>query len=151
MHWATHGQTAAEIISVRADASEPFMGLKTTRPGGIVRKGDVAVAKNYLTEPELQVLNRIVNVYIEFAELQAMSRKPMTMHDWIAKLDDFLKISERDILNHAGKVTADDAKAKAELEYSRYRALVDAQPRPVDKEFERVALELSKLPKPRKA
>ena len=150
MHWATHGHTAAEIISARADASEPFMGLKTTRPGGIVRKGDVAVAKNYLTEPELQVLNRIVNVYIEFAELQAMGRKPMTMHDWIAKLDDFLKISERDILNHSGKVTADDAKQKAELEYSRYRALMDARPRPVDKDFERVAQEMSKLPKPRK-
>jgi hypothetical protein len=150
MHWATHGHTAAEIISARADASEPFMGLRTTRPGGIVRKEDVAVAKNYLTEDELKVLNRIVNFYIEFAELQAMGRRPMTMRDWIAKLDDFLKISERDILNHAGRITAEEARAKAELEYGRYRALVDAQPRPVDKDFERVAQDLSKLPKPRK-
>ena len=85
MHWATHGHTAAEIIAERADASLPFMGLQTTRTGGIVRKDDVAVAKNYLTEDELQVLNRIVNLYLEYAELQALERKPMTMQDWITK------------------------------------------------------------------
>ena len=79
MHWATHGHTAAEVIHERADATKPFMGLHTTRPGGIVRKEDVAIAKNYLTEDELQVLNRIVNLYIEYAELQALERKPMTM------------------------------------------------------------------------
>ena len=126
MHWATHGQTAAEVIAERADAEKPFMGLQTTRPGGIVRKDDVGIAKNYLTEDELQVLNRIVNLYIEYAELQALERKPMTMRDWITKLDEFLKISGRKLLDHAGKISAESAKAKAELEYARYRKLLDA-------------------------
>ncbi len=151
MHWATHGHTAAEVIAERADAAKPFMGLQTTRPGGIVRKDDVAVAKNYLTEDELQVLNRIVSLYIEYAELQALERKPMTMRDWIAKLDEFLKISGRELLDHAGKISADDARAKAELEYARYRALVDSQPQRVDAEFEKVAKELKKLPRPKQA
>lgn len=104
MHWATHGHTAAEVIAERADASEPFMGLQTTRPGGIVRKEDVSVAKNCLTKDQLQVLNRIVNLYIEYAELQALERRPMTMRDWTTKLDEFLKISGRQLLNHAGKL-----------------------------------------------
>ncbi len=150
MHWATHGQTAAEIIVERTDAAKPFMGLQTTRPGGIVRKDDVAVAKNYLTEDELQVLNRIVNLYIEYAELQALERKPMTMRDWITKLDEFLKISGRKLLDHAGSISAETAKAKAELEYARYRVLLDTQPQRIDAEFEKAAKELKKLPKPKK-
>jgi hypothetical protein len=150
MHWATHGHTAAEIIHARADATQPHMGLLTTRPGGIVRKADAAIAKNYLTEPELQVLNRIVNLYIEYAELQAFERKPMTMRDWITKLDEFLKISGRELLDHAGRISADDARAKAELEYARYRALLDAQPQPVDVAFEKAAKALTQLPRPRK-
>lgn len=153
MHWATHGHTAAEVIAERADAGKPFMGLQTTRPGGIVRKDDVAAAKNYLTEDELQVLNRIVNLYIEYAELQALERRPMTMRDWIVKLDEFLRISGRKLLDHAGKVSAEVAKAKAEAEFDRYRAFLDAQPRLVDAAFEKVAKELNKLPapKPRKS
>lgn len=150
MHWATHGHTAAEIIHERADSTKPHMGLLTTRPGGIVRKDDVAIAKNYLTEDELQVLNRIVNLYIEYAELQALERKPMTMRDWITKLDEFLKISGRELLNHAGKISADDARVKAELEYARYRVLLDAQPRRVDAEFEKAAKALKQLPRPKK-
>lgn len=150
MHWATHGHTAAEIIHARADATQPHMGLLTTRPGGIVRKADAAIAKNYLTEPELQVLNRIVNLYIEYAELQALERKPMTMRDWITKLDEFLKISGRELLDHAGRISADDARAKAELEYARYRALLDVQPQRVDVAFEKAARELKQLPRPRK-
>ena len=142
MHWATHGHTAAEIIHQRADAEKPLMGLLTTRPGGIVRKEDVSVAKNYLTEDELQVLNRIVNLYIEYAELQALERKPMAMRDWITKLDEFLKISGRELLDHAGKISADSAKAKAELEYARYRVLLDSEPRAVDADFERAAKQL---------
>ena len=149
MHWATHGHTAAEVIAQRADAAKPFMGLQTTRPGGIVRKDDVAVAKNYLTEDELQVLNRIVNLYIEYAELQALERRPMTMQDWITKLDEFLKISGRQLLAHAGKVSAPDAKAKAEREYEHYREWLDAQPRRIDAEFEMAAKELKKLPPPK--
>ncbi len=147
MHWAAHGHTAAEIIHERADASRPFMGLQTTRPGGVVRKDDVSIAKNYLTETELNTLNRIVNLYIEFAELQALERKPMTMRDWITKLDDFLRISGRELLEHAGKVSAETAKAKAELEYGRYRTLADAQPRRVDEDFEQAARTLPKLPR----
>jgi hypothetical protein len=150
MHWATHGQTAAEVIAERADAEKPFMGLQTTRPGGIVRKDDVSIAKNYLTEDELQVLNRIVNLYIEYAELQALERKPMTMQDWITKLDEFLKISGRKLLDHAGKISAESARAKAELEYARYRKLLDAQPQRIDAEFEKAAKELKKLPRPKK-
>jgi hypothetical protein len=150
MHWATHGHTAAEIISERADSGKPFMGLQTTRPGGIVRKDDVTVAKNYLSEDELQVLNRIVNLYLEYAELQALERKPMTMRDWITKLDDFLKISGRELLDHAGKISADDARAKAEEEYSRYRKLLDSQPRAVDANFEKAVEKLKKLPGKRK-
>jgi hypothetical protein len=150
MHWATHGHTAAEVIAERADASKPFMGLQTTRPGGQVRKDDVGIAKNYLTESELQVLNRIVNLYIEYAELQALERKPMTMRDWIAKLDEFLKASGRPLLEHAGAVSADDARLKAEREYEQYRKLLDAQPQRVDTDFENAAKELKKLPRPRK-
>ena len=150
MHWATHGQTAAEVIAERADAGKPFMGLQTTRPGGIVRKDDVGIAKNYLTEDELQVLNRIVNLYIEYAELQALERKPMTMRDWITKLDEFLKISGRKLLDHAGKIFAESAKTKAELEYARYRKLLDAQPQRIDAVFEKAAKELKNLPRPKK-
>jgi hypothetical protein len=146
MHWATHGHTAAEIIHQRANASQPHMGLQTTRPGGVVRKEDVSVAKNYLSADELQVLNRIVNLYIEYAELQALDRKPMRMQDWITKLDDFLKISGRELLDHAGQISAANAKAKAELEYARYRQQQDALPRAVDADFERVAKELKALP-----
>ena len=151
MHWAAHGQTAAEVIHARANASQNFMGLKTTRLGGIIRKNDVSIAKNYLNADELDILNRIVNAYIEFAELRALQRKAMTMHDWITKLDEFLKLSEHELLNHAGKITAEQAKMKAELEYERYRKLEDAKPRLVDTDFERAVRQLQKLPKPAKS
>jgi len=149
MHWAAHGHTAAEVIAGRVDSTKPFMGLQTTRPGGIVRKGDVSVAKNYLSEDELQVLNRIVSLYIEYAELQALERKPMTMQGWIVKLDEFLTISGRDLLDHAGSVSSESAKRKAELEYGRYRALLDAQPQSIDLEFEKAAIDLKNLPRPK--
>ena len=150
MHWAAHGQTAAEVIHARVDAGQPFMGLKTTRPGGIIRKEDVSIAKNYLDGEELGTLNRIVNAYIEFAELRALQRKVMTMRDWITKLDEFLKLSEHELLDHAGKISAEQAKMKAELEYERYRVFLDSQPRAVDLDFEQAASELKKLPKPKK-
>jgi hypothetical protein len=151
MHWATHGRTAAEIIAERADATKPFMGMKTTRPGGIIRKDDATIAKNYLTEEELQVLHRIVSIYIDYAELQALERKPMTMQGWVDKLDEFLKASGRALLDHAGKVTADAAKARAEAEYDRYRALQDAAPRAIDAAFAKAIKRLSKpLPGERK-
>jgi hypothetical protein len=150
MHWATHGHTAAEVIAERADAARPFMGLQTTWPGGIVRRDDVAIAKNYLTADELQVLNRIVNLYIEYAELQALERRPMTMRDWIAKLDEFMRISGRELLGHAGQISAEQARLKAENEYERYRKLLDAQPQRIDAEFEKAAKELKKLSRPGK-
>jgi len=150
MHWAAHGQTAAEVIHARVDAAKPFMGLQTTRPGGIIRKEDVYIAKNYLDGRELDTLNRIVNAYIEFAELRALQRKVMTMRDWIAKLDEFLKLSEHELLDHTGKISAEHAKMKAELEYERYRALIDSQPRAVDLDFEKAASELKKMPKTKK-
>jgi len=150
IHWASHGYTAAEIIHDRASADLPLMGMTTTRPGGIIRKEDVSVAKNYLIEEELQVLNRIVNLYIEFAELQAMSRKQMTMQDWITKLDEFLTVSGRQLLDRAGKISAENAKAKAESEYARYRKFIDSQPRAIDADFEKTANELKKLPRPKK-
>ena len=150
MHWASHGHTAAEIVHDRANADQPLMGMTATRPGRIIRKEDVSVAKNYLSEEELQVLNRIVNLYIEFAELQAMSRKQMTMLDWITKLDEFLSVSGRQLLDHAGKISAENAKAKAESEYARYRKFIDSQPRAIDADFEKTANELKKLPRPKK-
>ena len=150
MHWAAHGPTAAEVIHARVDAGKPFMGLQTTRPSGIIRKEDVSIAKNYLNGEELEALNRIVNAYIEFAELRALQRKVMIMRDWITKLDDFLKLSERELLDHAGKISAEQAKMKAELEYERYRVFLDSQPRTVDLDFEKAASELKKLPTPKK-
>jgi hypothetical protein len=145
MHWATHGRTAAELIHERADAGKPLMGMSTARPGGIVRKEDATIAKNYLTEEELEALNRIVSFYIEFAELRALDRKPMTMRDWLVKLDEFLRLSGRELLDHAGSISAEEARAKAEQEYDRYRKLADAQPRPVDADFEEA---VRRLPKP---
>jgi hypothetical protein len=150
MHWAAHGQTAAEVIHSRVNAGKPLMGMQTTRPGGIIRKGDVAVAKNYLSPDELNILNHIVTLYLDFAELQAQRRKAMTMADWVTKLDDFLKLSDHELLDHAGKITAEQAKTKAELEYTRYRKLTDAQPRPVDADFDKMIHQLPSPPKAQK-
>ncbi len=148
MHWATHGHTAAEVVHERADATQPLMGLRTTRPGKIIRREDVTVAKNYLSEDELETLNRIVSLYIEFAELQALGRKPMTMRQWIEKLDEFLKISGRVLQDHAGHISAETARAKAEREYDRYRVLTDMEPRSIDTDFERASNEIKKMARP---
>ncbi len=150
MHWATHGQTAAEVIHARVDADRASMGLKTTRPGGIVRREDVSIAKNYLTAEELHALNRIVNAYLEFAELQALNRRVMTMRDWIAKLDDFLKLSGRELLDHAGNVSHEAALAKAEEEYEKFRVLENAKTSPVEKHFQEAIEQAKQLKKPRK-
>jgi hypothetical protein len=135
MHWAAHGHTAAEVIHHRADASQPNMGL-TSWTGDRPRKADVGVAKNYLTNEELEALNLIVSFYLDFAELQARSRKAMYMADWISKLDDFLRLSDRDVLTHADQVSHEAAVAKAELEYERYRQQQAALPSPVERHFE---------------
>ncbi len=135
MHWAAHGHTAAEIIAARADAGQPNMGLSTWT-GAVPRKSDVTVARNYLAADELDALNRIVSAYLEFAELQALGRRPMHMADWIAKLDDFLRLGEREILEHAGRISHDVAVARAEAEYERFSALRATLPSPVERDFD---------------
>ena len=144
MHWAAHGQTAAEVIARRADAAKPNMGL-TSWPGSHPRKEDAAIAKNYLAAEELEALNRIVTAYLEFAELQARNRKAMYMRDWIAKLDDFLRLSEHDILTHAGKVSHEAALAKAEAEYEKFRTLEAAKPSPVEIHFQEAIEQVKRL------
>ena len=150
MHWAAHGQTAAEIVHERADAARPNMGL-TNWQGTKPSKGEAVIAKNYLTAKELEALNRIVNAYLEFAELQALNRKPMYMRDWIAKLDDFLRLGEREILTHAGTISHEEALRKAELEFEKFRVLQLAQPSQVEKDFDEAVKKLPKPRKPRKA
>jgi hypothetical protein len=119
LHWAITGQTAAEIIKTRADNSKPNMGLTNWR-GTTPRKQDVSIAKNYLDEVELTSLNNLVEQYLVFAEGQAMRRIPMTMSDWIKKLDGFLTLNDREILSHAGKISHDLAKQFAEQEYELF-------------------------------
>jgi hypothetical protein len=120
MHYAVHGHTAAEIISKRADGRKPLMGL-TSFKGNYITAQDVKIAKNYLTENELRQLNLIVSMYLDFAELQAANGRPMKMADWIAKLDEFLKLSERKLLKSAGSVSAEQAAQKAEDEFEIFR------------------------------
>lgn len=120
MHYSVHGHTAAEVIYNRADAEKDFMGL-TTWTGMFPKKSDAEYAKNYLTEEELDILNRIVNLFLDFAELQAKSHTPMYMKDWIQKLDDFLKLSGKDLLTHAGAISAEVAKLKADAEYDKFK------------------------------
>ena len=150
MHWAAHGKTAAEVIHRRADASQPHMGL-TSWSGDRPRKIDVSIAKNYLNQEEIESLNLIVSAYLDFAELQARSRRPMHMTDWIAKLDDFLRLSERDILTHAGKISHEQAVEKAEIEFERYRQAQAALPQPVDQYFDRSLDELKQIEQQKRA
>ena len=150
MHWAAHGHTAAEVIHGRADASQPHMGL-TSWAGDRPRKPDVGIAKNYLAAAEIDTLNRIVTAYLEFAELQALNRRPMYMGDWIDKLDDFLRLSDREILTHAGRISHDEALAKAEAEFDKYRQAQAALPQPVDQHFEQTLDDLEKLERRQKA
>jgi hypothetical protein len=135
MHWAAHGHTAAEVIVARADAGKPNMGLSTWA-GDVPRKTDVTVAKNYLAADELDALNRIVSAYLEFAELQALGRRPMHLADWIARLDDFLRLGDREILEHAGTVSHEIAVTRAESEYERFAAHRATLPSPVEQDFD---------------
>ena len=149
MHWAAHGHTAAEIVAARADAKQPNMGLTFwtgTRPS----REDTEIAKNYLNHEELDTLNRIVTMYLDFAELQALNRKPMYMRDWITKLDDFLKISDRDILTHAGKISRDEAMKIAHTEYTIYRKQMLEEPSLVEVHFRKVIEEAKKIEEKRK-
>lgn len=141
MHWAAHGHTAAELIFNRVDGDKPHMGLTSYKGEEPTRK-EVVTAKNYLSEQELDRLNRLVNAYLEFAELQARQGKLMKMIDWAVKLDDFLKLSDFNILTHSGKISAEQAKQKAKQEYTKFRRVIDANPTQVDRDL---AVALKKL------
>lgn len=147
MHWAAHGQTAAEVIHARVDAAKQQAGM-TNWVGAKPGKAEAVIAKNYLSPEELNTLNRIVTAYLELAEVQALNRKPMYMRDWIAKLDDFLRLSGRDILKHAGKISHEQAVQKAELEFEKYHLAQLAEPSQVEKDFEATVKKLYKLPAP---
>jgi len=120
IHFAIHGKTAAEMINERVDANKPFLGL-TNFKGKYITTKDVGIAKNYLSEEELKQLNLIVSMYLDFAELQATNGRLMKMQDWIQKLDDFLRISEKELLINAGKISHKKAIEKAKIEYRKYR------------------------------
>ena len=141
MHFAVHGHTAAELIYERADAEKPHMGLTTwaSAPEGKIVKSDVSIAKNYLTEKEMRSLERIVSAYLDLAEDRAERHIPMTMEDWSKRLDLFLMADDRKVLQDAGKITAEIAKAKAETEFEKYRVIQD---RLYMSDFDRYLLEL---------
>ena len=134
MHFAAHGHTAAEIIYDRANAAKDFMGL-TTWTGMMPKRTDAEFAKNYLDEEEIDTLNRIVNLYIDYAELRAKDHKPMYMRDWIQKLDDFLRLSDKEILTHAGSISAKLAKEKADAEYDKFKERTANELTPVEIHF----------------
>jgi hypothetical protein len=127
MHFAIHGKTASELIKERADSQKPYMGLTTWKRAtkGKILKSDVTIAKNYLSKEEINTMNRIVNMYLDYAEDQAERRIPMTMEDWSKKLDAFLKFNEREVLTNPGKVSAEVAKSFAESEWEKYRVTQD--------------------------
>lgn len=153
LHWAITGQTAAEIVHECADHTRPNMGLTNWR-GEKLRKQDVIIAKNYLNEEELAALNNLVEQYLIYAEGQAMRRIPMTMQDWTDRLDAFLQFNERDILEHAGRVSHEIAKELAEAEYDKFHRerirRQDQQPSDFDRSLENKADELKRLPKSKK-
>lgn len=134
IHFSAHGHTAAEIIYERADAQKDFMGL-TSWTGALPKRTDAEVAKNYLSADELDTLNRIVSLYLDFAELQAKSHQPMYMKDWIQKLDDFLKLSGKELLTHAGRISAEIAKRKADMEYDKFKVRTANELTPVEIHF----------------
>ena len=134
IHFSAHGHTAAELIYERADADKDFMGL-TSWTGALPRRSDAETAKNYLSSEELDLLNRIVTLYLDFAELQAKAHVPMYMTDWVQKLDDFLRLSNRDLLTHAGKISAEIARQKADAEYDKFKERAKQALSPVEIHF----------------
>lgn len=134
MHFAAHGHTAAEVIYLRADSTKNNMGL-TVFKGNHPKKDEVTVAKNYLDEKELNILNRITSAYLEFAELQAIQQIPMTMKDWILKLDDFIKMTGSELLDNPGKISKLEAENKALAEYAKYKETIKDELSEVEKHF----------------
>ncbi|MCO5290111.1 MAG: virulence RhuM family protein [Chitinophagaceae bacterium] len=149
LHWAITGKTAAELIADRADASQPNMGLTTWKnaPKGKVLKTDIGTAKNYLQEKEIKELERIVTMYLDFAELQAERQIPMKMADWVTRLDAFLQFNEYNILKDAGKVSHDVAMKLAEKEYSKFRVIQD---RNFESDFDKEVKKITNKPKNKK-
>ncbi|MBK8623049.1 MAG: virulence RhuM family protein [Saprospiraceae bacterium] len=150
LHWAAHGHTAAEIVFQRANAQLPFMGL-TAFKGKKPTKQEIGVAKNYLSENELAVLNRLVSAYLDIAEINAMQSKPMYMKDWIEVLDGFIKMSRQDVLTHTGKISTEIAQEKALAEYENYKNKSADELSEVEKQFilsiEQAGKQLQKLKK----
>ncbi|WP_134089803.1 virulence RhuM family protein [Olivibacter sp. XZL3] len=134
MHWAAHGNTAAEVIYKRIDAEKRHLGL-TNFKGEYPSKQEVQVAKNYLNEEELNILNRMVTAYLELAELQALNRKPMYMQDWATRLDDFLRMTGNEVLQHAGAISHEQALQKAEAEYAKYKEKIKNELSKAEKDF----------------
>ena len=138
MHWAAHGHTAAEVVYQRIDADKPHLGLTNYAGKNLGKeptRKEVVTGKNFLSEQKLDTLNRLVTSYLEFAELQARNGKLMKMVDWATKLNDFLKLSDFDVLPHAGKVSAEQAKQKAKKEYDKFRRLINLTPSQVDQDL----------------
>lgn len=146
LHYAIHGHAAAEIIMERADSSKPNMGLTTWEksPDGKILKTDVSIAKNYLTKEELESLSRVVNAYLDLAEDRAKRRIPMTMEDWAKRLDQFIELTERDILHDSEKISAEVAKDHAESEFEKFRIIQD---RLFESDFDRAVKEIEKTKK----
>ncbi|MBX2916994.1 MAG: virulence RhuM family protein [Cyclobacteriaceae bacterium] len=149
LHWAITGKTAAELIADRADASQPNMGLTTWKnaPKGKILKTDIGTAKNYLQEKEIKELERIVTMYLDFAELQAERQIPMKMADWVTRLDAFLQFNEYQILKDAGKVSHEVAMKLAEKEYEKFRVIQD---RNFESDFEKEVKKITDKPKKKK-
>ncbi|MHB1328711.1 MAG: RhuM family protein, partial [Gemmatimonadales bacterium] len=148
LHWAIHGRTAAEVIAERANASRPNMGLTTWKnaPGGPIRRADVTVAKNYLSEEEIRELNRVVTMYLDFAEDQARRKRPMHMAEWAGRLDAFLQFNERDVLTHAGRISHQLAEQHAYAEFEKHeveRRRLDAEQPTSD--FDKAVEEVKRL------
>jgi len=152
LHWAIHGRTAAEVIAERADAAKPNMGLTTWKgaPSGPIRKADTTIAKNYLSEPEIRTLNLLVDQYLSFAEFQAQQRRAMTMKHWARKLDDFLKLNERDILTDAGRVSHELAEERAGREFEKYDAERRKNEALEAPDFDQAVDEIRKLGRPKR-
>lgn len=134
MHWAAHGQTAAETIYQRVDASSPNLGLSNFK-GKLPTKQETEIAKNYLTESELNILNRIVSAFLEIAEIQALNQTPMYMKDWVEQLDSFLKMTKKEVLSHAGSISHEKALQKAHTEYEKFKELHQNDLSEVEKHF----------------
>lgn len=134
MHWAAHKHTAAEVIYQRADAEKDNMGL-TSWASDTIRRSDVEIAKNYLTQQELDALNKIVTAYLDIAEVHALNQEPMYMKDWLETIDDYLKMTRRDILTSSGHISHKQALDKAHAEYTKYKNRLENTISPVEQDF----------------